>query len=127
MLTGFNPWILGASALVLGGSGFGLGYTFRGNQEGDRAAIVAEAVEKARIEAVDAALAAQKIEHDKILADAIDQERKAAQRKRAGVALEKEIRDAPVTEACAASPAIDRALDGLRALEAARARDLHQD
>lgn len=121
MPIGFNPWILvGAIAVASATSGV-FGYVLRGHQEDKRAAIVAEAQETAQQKAIADALAAQKAEHDRVLADAIAQEKKAAQRKREGAALEKDIRDAPVTEACAGSPAIRRSLDGLRALEAARA------
>ena len=96
------------------------GYMARGAAEADRAAIAAVAMQAAAEERLAAALAAQQEIHAGQLAAA---ERRAAARQQAGrevADIVEEIRNEPTSAECIASPAVARAIERLRALEATR-------
>jgi hypothetical protein len=112
-----NPWILAGTSALLLTFGGGVGYMARGKMESNRAAAVARAQEEAVQARIDAALSAQHDEHARLLA-AAEKRAQAAEKRTARVAgLIGEIKDAPETSACASSPAVRVALNGLRQLE----------
>ena len=109
----------GLAALAVGLSWM-WGYMARGAAESERAARAAAAMQAAAEERLAAALAAQQEIHAGQLAAA---ERRATARQQAVRVVDdivEEIRNEPTSAECVASPAVARAIERLRSLEAAR-------
>ena len=117
MLKPGSPWTVALTTFLLVSTGIGMGYMARGKVEASRAAQVAKAQEEAVQARIDAALSTQHAEHARLL-EAAEKRAEQAEKRTAKVAgLIGEIRDAPETVACASSPAVRVALNGLRQLE----------
>ena len=118
LLRGVAPYVF---VLLAVGGAWTWGYVARGAAESERAARTAVALRAAAEERMEAALEAQRNAHAAQLEAA---ERRANARQKAGNAVQgvvTEVRNEPTSTECIDSAAIVRAVDGLRALEAARA------
>lgn len=112
-----NPILAAAVVAIAAASGFGSGYVVRGRAEVERQAKTEKAREEAVQARIDAALSTQHAEHERLLAAAEKRAEQAEKRTAKVAGLIGEIRDAPETVACASSPAVRTALNGLRQLE----------
>lgn len=120
MLNLLRPAAPYALAAVAVGLSWMWGYMARGAAEADRAAIAAVAMQAAADERLSAALAAQQEIYAGQLAAA---ERRAAARQQTGrevADIVEEIRSEPTSSDCVSSPAVARAIERLRSLEATR-------